>query len=84
MVAHVARVSDWDQQISPSQVADLPLTTSLLAQQAPRWEPDTRERTPHGKPGASLILHVTKKSMKGFVAQEIADSVGANSKTGAH
>lgn len=86
VLAHASGVSGWETPLAAEQVADLPLTTSLLAQQAPWWEPGTASgyhMTSFGHLLGELIRRVTGKSMKEFVALEIAGPLGADFQIGA-
>ncbi|KAJ4982575.1 beta-lactamase [Stagonosporopsis vannaccii] len=86
VLAHASGVSGWETPIAPEQLADLPYTTSLLAEQAPWWEPGTASgyhMTSYGHHLGELIRRVTGKSMKEFVAQEIAGPLGADFQIGA-
>src|SRR5690242_3248938 len=86
VLSHSSGVSGWETPIAAEQLADLPLATSLLAAQAPRWQPGTASgyhMVNFGHLLGELIQRVTGKSMKDFVAQEIAGPLGADFQIGA-
>lgn len=86
LLSHSSGVSGWDTPITPEQLGDLPLVTSLLAQQAPWWEPGTASgyhMVNFGHLLGELVRRVTGKSMKEFVAEEIAGPLGADFQIGA-
>ncbi|KAJ8112839.1 hypothetical protein OPT61_g4888 [Boeremia exigua] len=86
VLSHSSGVSGWETPLMGEQVADLTLTTSLLAQQAPWWEPGTASgyhMVNFGHLLGELIRRVTGLSMKDFVAQEIAGPLDADFQIGA-
>ena len=86
LLSHSSGVSGWETHISPEQLGDLPLMASLLAQQAPWWKPGTASgyhMVNFGHLLGEVIRRVTGKSMKEFVAEEIAGPLGADFQIGA-
>ncbi|KAH6638720.1 beta-lactamase [Boeremia exigua] len=86
VLSHSSGVSGWETPLLGEQVADLTLTTSLLAQQAPWWEPGTASgyhMVNFGHMLGELIKRVTGLSMKDFVAKEIAGPLNADFQIGA-
>ena len=86
LLSHTSGVSGWDRPFSEEDLYDWELSTSRLAAQAPWWD----SRTTSGYHAASqghligeVVRRVTGKPLRQFVAEEIADPLGADFQIGA-
>ncbi|MGB3772180.1 MAG: serine hydrolase domain-containing protein [Rhodococcus sp. (in: high G+C Gram-positive bacteria)] len=87
ILSHSSGVSGWERPISTADMYDWPTATSRLAAQAPWW--DSRNRSGYhaanqGHLLGELIRRVTGKTLRDFVADEIAGPLGADFSIGAH
>jgi CubicO group peptidase (beta-lactamase class C family) len=79
-------VSGWDPPFRTEDMYDWDLATSRLAAQAPWWEPGTASGYHAQNQGhlvGELVRRVTGKSLKAFVAEEVAGPLGADFQIGA-
>ena len=86
VLAHTSGVSGWDPPFRSEDMYDWELATSRLAAQAPWWEPGTASGYHAQNQGhlvGELVRRVTGKSLKAFVAEEIAGPLGADFQIGA-
>jgi CubicO group peptidase (beta-lactamase class C family) len=86
VLSHTAGVSGWEQPFSTQDMYDWDKSTSQLAAQAPWWEPGTASgyhALNQGHLVGEIIRRITGKSLKQFVAEEIAGPLGADFQIGA-
>ncbi len=86
VLSHTAGVSGWEQPFSTEDMYDWDKSTAQLAAQAPWWEPGTASgyhALNQGHLVGEIIRRITGKSLKQFVAQEIAGPLGADFQIGA-
>src|SRR5690606_8039862 len=75
VMAHTSGVSGWEQPFVVEDMYDWELSTSRLAEQAPWWEPGTASGYHAQNQGhllGEIVRRVTGRSLKQFVAEEIA------------
>lgn len=80
-MSHTAGLSGWDPPISIDELYDWDKATSVLAAQAPWWEPGTASgyhAVTQGYLIGELVRRVTGLSIGTFFASEIAGPVGAD------
>lgn len=85
-LSHTSGVSAWDQPVTVEDVYDWDKSTSMLAAQAPWWEPGTASgyhALNYGHLIGEVVRRVTGSSLKQFVADEIAGPLGADFQIGA-
>jgi CubicO group peptidase (beta-lactamase class C family) len=86
LLSHSSGVSGWDQPVAPEDIFDWNKSTAMLAAQAPWWEPGTASgyhALTHGHLIGEVLRRITGKSLKQFVAEEIAGPLGADFQIGA-
>jgi CubicO group peptidase (beta-lactamase class C family) len=86
LLSHSSGVSGWDQPVVIEDVYDWEKSTAALAAQAPWWEPGTASgyhALTHGHLIGEVLRRVTGKTLKQFVADEIAGPLGADFQIGA-
>jgi CubicO group peptidase (beta-lactamase class C family) len=86
LLSHTSGVSGWDQPFVTEDMYDWDKATSQLASQAPWWEPGTASgyhALNQGHMVGELIRRITGKTLKQFVADEIAGPLGADFQIGA-
>jgi CubicO group peptidase (beta-lactamase class C family) len=86
LLSHSSGLSGWDQPVSMEDVYDWEKSTSMLAAQAPWWEPGTASgyhALTYGHLIGEVVRRVTGSSLKQFVADEIAGPLGADFQIGA-
>ncbi|OAG45210.1 hypothetical protein AYO21_00558 [Fonsecaea monophora] len=85
-LSHTSGVSGFESPITWDEIYDFPKSTAHLARQSPWWEPGTASGY-HGINMGHLIGELVRrtsgKSMKDFVAEEIAGPLGADFQIGA-
>jgi len=82
LMSHTAGLPGWDQTLSVDDLYDWDKATSLLAAQAPWWEPGTRSGY-HALTQGYLVGEVIRRASGGvtvgkFFADEIAGPLGAD------
>ena len=81
LLGHTAGLSGWDEQLQPGDLYDWEKCTSLLAGQAPWWEPGTKSGY-HGLTQGYLIgevvRQITGESIGTVFAREVAGPLGAD------
>ena len=85
-LSHSSGVSGWDQPVAVEDVYDWEKSTAALAAQAPWWEPGTASgyhALTHGHLIGEVVRRVTGRTLKEFVAEEIAGPLGADFRIGA-
>ena len=86
LLSHTSGVSGWEQPFRTEDMYDWDKATSQLAGQAPWWEPGTASgyhALNQGHMVGELVRRITGKSLKRFVADEIAGPLGADFQIGA-
>ena len=86
VLSHTAGVSGWEQPFSTQDMYDWDKSTSQLAAQSPWWEPGSASgyhALNQGHLVGEIIRRITGKSLKQFVAEEIAGPLGADFQIGA-
>ena len=86
LMSHTSGVSGWDQPFTVEDMYDWDASTARLAAQAPWWEPGTASGYHAQNQGhlvGEVIRRVSGKSLKQFVAEEIAGPLGADFQIGA-
>ena len=86
LLSHSSGVSGWDKPVVVEDLFDWNKSTSMLAAQAPWWEPGTASgyhALTHGHLIGEVLRRVTGTTLKQFVADEIAGPLGADFQIGA-
>ena len=86
VLAHSSGVSGWDQPVSIEDMFDWERSTSMLAAQAPWWEPGTAsgyQAQNHGHLVGEIVRRISGRSLKDFVRDEIAGPLGTDLQIGA-
>ncbi|EER44719.1 beta-lactamase [Histoplasma capsulatum var. duboisii H88] len=86
LLAHTSGVSGWEPNINLEELYDLKLSTERLAAQKPWWKPGTASGYHMQNQGhlvGELVRRVSGKSLKQFIAEEIAGPLGADFQLGA-
>jgi CubicO group peptidase (beta-lactamase class C family) len=86
ILSHTSGVSGWEQPFTVEDMYDWEKSTAQLAAQAPWWKPGTvsgYHAQNQGHLVGELIRRVTGKSLKEFVATDIAGPLGADFQIGA-
>jgi CubicO group peptidase (beta-lactamase class C family) len=81
LMAHSAGLSGWKETITLEDVYDWDKMTSLLAAQAPYWEPGTQSgyhALTQGFLVGEVVRRITGRSLGTFFRQEIAEPLGAD------
>lgn len=81
LLAHTSGVSGWEQPVTVDDLYDWEKSTSMLAAQAPWWEPGTASgyhALNQGHLVGEVIRRITGKQLGTFFADEIAGPVGAD------
>src|SRR4051794_31159178 len=85
LMSHTSGVSGWAQPVQVEDIFDWEKSTSMLAAQAPWWEPGTASgyhALNQGHLVGEVIRRVTGRSLKDFFAEEIARPLGADFQIG--
>jgi CubicO group peptidase (beta-lactamase class C family) len=86
ILSHTSGVSGWEVPFTTEDMYDRKAATRQLATQAPWWEPGTASGYHAQNQGhlvGELVRRLTGKTLKTFVAQEIAGPLGADFQIGA-
>ena len=86
LLSHTSGVSGWDGPFTLEEMYDWDASTARLAAQAPWWEPGTASgyhAQNYGHLLGEVIRRVSGKSLKQFVAEEIAGPLHADFQIGA-
>lgn len=86
ILSHSSGLSAWDPPFSVTEFYDLKDSTERLAKQAPWWEPGTASgyhALSYGQLCGELVRRTSGKSLKQFVADEIAGPLHADLQIGA-
>ncbi len=86
LLSHTSGVSGWEAPVSYADIYDWDGSTARLAAQAPWWEPGTASGYHALNMGhllGEVIRRVSGRTLKQFVAEEIAGPLGADFQIGA-
>ncbi|MGY2127732.1 serine hydrolase domain-containing protein [Blastococcus sp. SYSU DS0617] len=86
LLSHTSGVSGWEQPFSIRDMYDWHAATERLAQQRPWWEPGTASGYHANNQGhlvGEVVRRITNTTFKKFVADRIADPLGADFQIGA-
>ena len=81
LLSHTSGVSGWDQPVVTEDLYDWEKSTSMLAAQAPWWEPGTASgyhALNQGHLVGEVIRRITGRKLGEFFAAEIAGPLGAD------
>ena len=81
LLAHTAGLPDWPGPATVEDLYDWPTAVSLLAEQAPQWEPGTAagyHSLTQGYLVGEVVRRVTGRSVGEFLADEVAGPLGAD------
>jgi CubicO group peptidase (beta-lactamase class C family) len=81
VMSHTAGVSGWDLPFSVEQFFDYDGAVAQLASQAPWWEPGTASGYSllnYGHVVGEIVHRVSGKTLRAFIADEIAGPLGAD------
>src|SRR5436309_4466476 len=81
LLAHTAGLAGWDEPLAPSELADWERCTSLLAGQAPWWQPGTASgyhAVTQGYLIGEVVRRITGQTLGAFFAKQIAEPLGAD------
>ncbi len=84
-MSHTSGLSGWDQPVVLEDLFDWEKSTSMLAAQAPWWEPGTASgyhALSHGHLIGEVIRRVTGQSLRDFFAAEVAGPLGGDFQIG--
>ena len=86
LMAHTSGVSGWEQPFVVEEMYDWETSVARLAGQAPWWEPGTASGYHAQNQGhllGEIVRRVSGKTLKQFVAEEIAEPLGVDLQIGA-
>jgi CubicO group peptidase (beta-lactamase class C family) len=86
LMSHTSGVSGWESTTSIEAIYDVEPAAARLAAQAPWWPPGTASgyhAISHGHLLGELVRRASGKSLKRFIAEEIAEPLGADFQLGA-
>lgn len=86
VMGHTSGVSGWEQPVATEDMYDWETATARLAAQAPWWEPGTASgyhALNHGHLVGEIVRRVSGRTLREFVATEIAGPLGADFQIGA-
>ncbi|HYD45055.1 MAG TPA: serine hydrolase domain-containing protein [Phenylobacterium sp.] len=81
LMSHSAGLSGWEEPLTTADVYDWEKMTSLLAAQAPYWEPGTASgyhALTQGYLVGEVVRRITGRSLGAVFRQEIAEPLGAD------
>jgi CubicO group peptidase (beta-lactamase class C family) len=81
LLGHTAGLSGWAEPVTIDDICDWEKATSLLAAQAPWWEPGTASgyhALTQGYLVGEVVRRITGQSLGTFVAKEVAGPLGAD------
>ncbi|MEO5900655.1 MAG: serine hydrolase domain-containing protein [Ilumatobacteraceae bacterium] len=81
LMSHTSGVSGWEQPVVQEDLYDWDKSTSMLAAQAPWWEPGSASgyhAINQGHLVGEVIRRITGSSLKQFFADEVAAPLGAD------
>jgi len=86
ILSHTSGVSGWEKDMTLEDIYDIPTATTLLARQAPFWPPGSASgyhSLTFGHLVGALVFRTVGKSLKQFIAEDIATPTGADFQLGA-
>ena len=86
ILSHSSGVSGWEKEMTIEDIYDISASTALLAQQPPFWPPGTASgyhSLTFGHLVGALVSRTAGKSLKQFVADDIAAVLGTDFQLGA-
>ncbi len=81
LMSHSAGLSGWEQRLAPADLYDWEKVTSLLAAQAPWWEPGSApgyHAITQGYLVGEVVRRITGKTLGTVFREEIAEPLGAD------
>ncbi|WP_189704728.1 serine hydrolase domain-containing protein [Streptomyces anandii] len=81
LLSHTAGLPEWDAPVTLEDFCDWPAATSLLAAQAPRWEPGTDggyHSLTQGFLVGEIVRRITGGTVGRFLAEEVTGPLGAD------
>lgn len=81
LLGHTAGLSGWEESLALEELADWERCTSLLAAQAPWWEPGTQSgyhAVTQGYLVGEVVRRITGRSLGQFFKETVADPLGAD------
>jgi CubicO group peptidase (beta-lactamase class C family) len=81
LLGHTAGLSGWQERLAPESLGDWELCVSLLAAQAPWWEPGTASgyhAVTQGYLVGEVVRRITGLTIGEFFKQEVAEPLGAD------
>ena len=81
LLGHTSGLSGWDEPLAPEELADWNRCMSLLAAQAPWWEPGTKSgyhAVTQGYLVGEVVRRITGLSLGQFFKETVADPLGAD------
>ncbi len=81
LMGHTSGLDVWTAPMAVADLYDWEKATSLLAAQAPRWEPGTRSgyhALTHGYLIGEVVRRITGRTLGTFFREEIAEPLGAD------
>jgi CubicO group peptidase (beta-lactamase class C family) len=81
LLGHTSGLSGWEEQLALEELADWERCTSLLAAQAPWWEPGTASgyhAITQGYLVGELVRRITGRSLGQLFKETVADPLGAD------
>src|SRR5258706_3582504 len=81
VMSHAAGLSGWKEKVGKHDLYDWEKMTSLLAAQAPYWEPGTAcgyHALTQGYLVGEIVRRITGRSLGTFFRQEVAEPLGAD------
>jgi CubicO group peptidase (beta-lactamase class C family) len=86
LLGHTCGLPGWDEPMTVADILDREKATTLLARQAPWWEPGTAagyESITYGPLIGEMIRRATSMTLTQFFAEEVAGPLGADFHIGA-
>ncbi len=81
LLGHTSGLSGWDVPLAPEELADWDRCASLLAAQAPWWEPGTMSgyhAVTQGYLVGEVVRRITGRSLGQFLKETVTDPLGAD------
>lgn len=85
LISNTAGVPAWEKPVAMEDLYDVDKASARLAQQEPWWTPGTRSGYhgfTHGHLISQLVRRTTGKTLKDFIAEELAAPLGADFQLG--